>query len=199
MDNLTVKGIAINPEKVRHLDKDVTLDQLQKVLNKNGLDEVVFEQDGKAYVAWGRDMNLASFKNLKQGEVPTATYKGKPATVMLFDNEINSAKEGALKALDIAKDVAIGSGKFVFNQGITIITGGITLGSFAALAKVGTSAASFAAAKTLTITALQGLGKAGLWGIVIVGAAAAVGTGGMAVYGAVRKSDATGIMNITHD
>jgi len=199
VDNLTVKGVAINPERVRLLDKEVKLEQLQKVIEKNGVDEVLFEQDGKAYLAWGRDMNLAGFKNLKQGEVPTATYKGKEATIMLFDNEINSAKEGALKALDIAKDVALGSGKFMLNQGITIVSGGLALGSFAAMAKGATTAASFAAAKGLTVAALHGFARAGLWGAAIVGGAAALGTGGMAVYGAVRTSDATGIMNITHD
>lgn len=197
LDGITINGTYIKVSHVRELQKDISLDQVQETIKNDGLDSIVFEQNGKAYLAWSDNMDFSSIKNLKQGEVPLMRFNGKEANLVLFENEITSAGEGAITALNNIKNVAIGGATLFVKQGIGVVGGALTLGGFASLAKgVGTKAA-YEMIKPVTGAALKGLGRVGLWGAGILAAGSALYTGGMAIYGGVRKSDPSGMISIT--
>lgn len=197
MTDIRINGVNINAQNVREIKQGISLEQVQKSIKDDGYDSIVFEKDNKAYIAWGDSMNFDGLKNLKHGSIPTTKLNGKDVNLILFENEINSAGEGALTALDNMKDIVIGGGTLFVKQGIGIVGGALTLGGFASLAKgVGTSGA-IAMTKPLLGAAVKGLGRAGLWGAVAVAAGAAIYTGGMAIYGGVREKNLDGINSIT--
>ena len=186
MDIIKVNGMDVKAETVRTLNKNVTLPDLNEAIEKNGLDEIVVKdpQTNKTYVAWGQDMNLDSLKNLQNGYVPTVTINGKKAEIILFDNEINSAKEGAQKALGLSKNLAISAGKLIADGGSYLTTAKTASGAFVKA--------------TALVGSIWGMSQIAVSGTILGGAAAAVGTAGMAIYGAARGSNESGLLKITH-
>lgn len=209
MGNFTVNGVNTRMQHLRQLQDGVTLEQVQKALQKDGNDAVVFEQNGNAYIGYGENMDFSSLKNVAPGQKVTATFKGQAAHLVLFENEVNSATEGALEALRIGKNAVVGGAKMFANQGIQVIGAGMTLGAFARLGGarvVGAAgdgllgkAATFAfgPAKDLTVQAGKGLAKAGKWAFIIGTGVALAGTAGYALYGANRSHSDAAIQSIT--
>lgn len=209
MGNLTVNGVNTGIKYVRELQEGVTLEQVQKAIDGDGYDSLVYEQDGKAYVAYGDDLNLDNLKSLKQGDKINAALNGKTVNLVLFENEVNSFSEGVGEALNLGKKAVIGGGKMLANQGIQIIGAGMTLGAFARMggAKVASTAGqsllgkaatfAFGPAKELTGQAGKGLAKAGKWAAIIAVGTAVVGTVGYGIYGANRSQKDAGIKSIS--
>lgn len=209
MGNLTVNGANTGIKYVKELQEGVTLEQVQKAIDGDGYDSLVYEQDGKAYIAYGDDLNLDNLKNLKQGDKINATLNGKAINLVLFENEVNSFSEGVGEALSLGKKAVVGGAKMFANQGVQIIGAGMTLGAFARmggakvastagqsfLGKVGTFA--FGPAKELTGQAGKGFAKAGKWAAIIALGTAVVGTVGYGVYGSARSQNEAGIKSIT--
>ncbi len=211
MGNLMVNGVNVNAQYIRELKEGVTQNQLASAIDGDGFDSLVYKDptDNKFYVAYGDNMDFSSLQNRGAGDRTHATLNGKAIEVKLFENEVNSASEGALEALKVGKNVAVGAGKMAMNNGVEIVGAGMTLGMFARLggakvasttgqsflSKVGTWA--FGPAKELTGQAAKGFGKAAKWGAIAVGGAAVVGTTGYAIYGAARSQNEAGIKSIT--
>ena len=143
----------------------VPVDVAKDVNKKNGLDEVYFNAGGKDYVAYGKGMSVDKLK------ASSITLEGKAAKVLDFNNEINSAGEGALKApVKAAGFVLEGVGALAGAYG-TIATYGVACG-------VGSGMASGAAIM---------MGGAFIGAGVVLGAGIAAGGG--ALYGALRHAD----------
>jgi hypothetical protein len=207
--NFTVNGVNTGVKNIRELQEGVTLEQIQQAIDGDGYDSMVFEQDGKAYIAYGDNMNFSGLEKLGPGDKINANLNGRTVNLVLFENEVNSASEGVGQAWDYAKKVGTGAGKYAANNGLEIVGAGMTLGMFARLggaktastagqsigSKLGTWA--FGPAKELTGQAAKGFGKAAKWGAIVVGGAAVLGTAGMAMYGASRGQDDKGIKSIT--
>lgn len=208
MGNLTVNGVNTNIQKVRELKENVTLEQVQQSIDGDGYDSAIFEAEGKAFIAYGDNMDLSSLKNLKQGDKINASLNGKAVNLVLFENEVNSASEGAMEALNLGKKAVVGGAKMFANNGLQIVGAGMTLGAFARMggAKVASTAGqsllgkaatfAFGPAKELTGQAGKGLAKAGKWAAIIAVGAAVVGTAGYAIYGANRSQNEKGINTI---
>lgn len=209
MGNFTINGVNTGVKQIRQLQDGVTLEQVQQAVKDDGNDSVVFEQDGKAFIGYGDAMDFSSLKGLMPGAKVNATYNSQAAHVVMFENEVNSASEGVLEALNIGKKALVGGAKMLTNQGIQIVGAGMTLGAFARMggAKVVSTtgqslfnkAASFAfgPAKDLTTVAGKGLAKAGKWALIIGAGAAVAGTAGYAIYGASRSQNDSAIRAIT--
>lgn len=211
MGNLIVNGVNVRAQYIRELQEGVTQEQLARAIDGDGYDSLVYKdpENGKFYIAYGDNMDFSSLQNRGPGDRTHATLNGRVIEVKLFENEVNSAGEGALEALKLGKTVAIGAGKMAINNGIEIVGAGMTLGMFARmggakvastagqsfLSKVGTWA--FGPAKPLVADAGKGFGKAVKWGAIAVAGAAVVGTAGYAVYGAARSQNDKGIKSIT--
>lgn len=157
MGNPTIDNKTLNAStvvKLRH-GQEIAAREAAK---KNGADDVFFTLGRDSYVASGRGLNL---KGVAAGT--KIRYNGQEGTVTAVDNQVNSAKEGALKVVTpvaVAVGGATGGGAFVG-------------GALGGLASAGAAGAAV--------------------GAVVVGAyalaAGAVAVGGGAAYGAFRKAD----------
>lgn len=92
-------------DKVYELKQGVSIDEAYVKTQKDGIDQVYFESNGKNYVATGDNLNIKKLKTGFKGKLD-----GKDAIIMFVDNEINSAKEGAENVFKTAKNIAIGAG-----------------------------------------------------------------------------------------
>lgn len=211
MGNMIVNGVNVNAKYIRELQEGVTQEQLAKAIDGDGFDSLVYKdpENGKFFIAYGDNMDFSSLQNRGPGDRTHATLNGKAIEVKLFENEVNSAEEGAMEALKLGKSVAIGAGKMALNNGVEIVGAGMTLGMFARMggAKVASTAGesflsrvgswAFGPAKPLVADAGKGFAKAVKWGAIAVTGAAVLGTAGYAVYGATRGQDDKGIKSIT--
>lgn len=218
--NLMINGVNVNAQHLIKLDKGVNQTQAMDAARDNGLDEimVVDQEAGEAYMAYGQGLNFSGFDGYQEGQQVLATLDGKRVAVVpfvaeingqivapTFDDEINSAGDGASEALGVAKNVGLKVLGMAKDNAIEIVGAGMTLGAMARMggAKVATTAGqgimskagtwAFGPAKELTGQAMKGFGKVAKWGGIIAGTAAVVGVGGTAIYGATRSGNAAAI------
>lgn len=91
---LSINGTNVKGN-IRELKAGVTVEQAFRAGQKDNLDQVYFEANGKKYVAQGDGLALSS---LKKGDLPVAQVyldgKKYDANIMAVDNEKNTAGEG---------------------------------------------------------------------------------------------------------
>lgn len=220
--NLIVNGVNTNATRVVKLQDGVTQEQVQGAAKENGLDEImVLDQDsGEAYMAYGSNMNFAGLDGYQAGDRLNATLNGKHVALvpfvttangqtssLLYDDELNSARDGSNTALTATKNVGLKVLGMAKDNALEIASAGMTLGAFARMggAKVTSTAGqsflskagtwAFGPAKEMTGQAFKGFGKVAKWGGIIAAGTAVVGYGGTVAYGAYKngKGDATAI------
>lgn len=112
-DQLKFNGISVKATEVGRYKEEIPLDVAKAALQNNGLDEILFEAQGKTYLAYADGMD---FKGLKSGGVPSSVFKGnlpfvvkgefqgKRTDIKLLhiDNESNTGMEGARNLLPVA-------------------------------------------------------------------------------------------------
>lgn len=216
--NFTVNGQTFQAQNVRELQQGVQMDQVLDATFNDGHDSIIFEQDGKEYIAWGDEVELSEFTKLAGtdlyqmanvnamqagGEAKYNTlinqnvalapvdkvqgiYNGKAINVIILENEVNSAGEGAGRAWDAAKAGGKWLGKTAVSEGWKIAGAGMTLGMFARWGgATSTSALSAAAQQIGTAAAAQG-GKA---------ASQVVGTAASQAIAKASSSAGSGLLN----
>ena len=151
-------------EGIKEINK--TPQRAAEITKKDGLDEVYFTAGDKSYVAFGKGMETSKFK-AKEG----ITFEGSKAEINSTDNEVNSAKDGAKKALkSVIGVLGIGAG--------TVAAGTLGLG-MTAFSMFGGSAA---------ITTGFAIGG-GVFTLAGAAAGGALVAGGGAIYGAIKAKD----------
>lgn len=218
--NLMINGVNTNAQHLIKLDNGVTQEQAMDAAKDNGLDEImVYDQNsGEAFMAYGQGLDFHGLDGYQSGDKVHATLNGKPVAIVpfvanvngqtaqvIYDNEINSAKDGAGTAVDVAKNVGLKVLGMAKDNGLEIVGAGMTLGMFARMggAKVASTAGesflskagtwAFGPAKELTGQAAKGFGKVAKWGSIAVAGAAVVGVAGTTIYGATRSGNSNAI------
>jgi len=218
--NLMINGVNTNAQHLIKVDKGVTQEQAMDAAKDNGLDEImVYDQEsGEAFMAYGQGLDFHGLDGYQSGDKVHATLDGRPVAIVpflanvngqtaqiIYDDEINSAKDGAGTALSVTKNVGLKVLGMAKDNGLQIVGAGMTLGMFARMggAKVASTAGesllskagtwAFGPAKDLTVQAGKGFGKVAKWGSIAVAGAAVVGVAGTTIYGATRKSNAASI------
>lgn len=171
---------------VRELKENVSVSRAQQQTKKDGLDQVYVEgDDGQNYVAYGREIENA--RNLKPGDsinLTTSDGKKVTGTVSFVDDEVTSAREGAIRPLKDAATWSRLAGAAVVG---TTLGGSIAAGS-------SLSAALGGGGLMMGTAAIVGTGLA-----VGAGAAAVIG-GGFSAYGAIQgamnKADESRIQSL---
>lgn len=94
MSQLSINGIPIEAKQIvplkPGLQKPDGIHEASRATQKNGIDEIYFQQDGTSFVAYGTGLDVPK---LKKGEVPTTVFNGRPATFVAADNETNGLGE----------------------------------------------------------------------------------------------------------
>lgn len=220
MGNLVINGVNVNAQHLIKLNKEVTQEVATEAAKDNNLDEIMVydEESGEAYMAYGQGMNFGGLDGYQAGDRVTATLDGKKVAIvpflanidgqtqqLIYDDEINTAGDGASTALGVAKNVGLKVLGMAKDNALEIVGAGMTLGAFARMggAKVASTAGqsflskagtwAFGPAKEMTGQAMKGFGKVAKWGGIIAAGAAVVGVGGTAIYGATRTGDAKSI------
>ena len=179
MSNLAINGINVGGQ-INELKKGTSCAEAYIKTQKDNIDQVYFEQDGKSFVVSGENLNL---KGLKKGTVPTATLDGKEVNVKFVDNEVNSAVEGIKKVAKTA--IGIGGG------------GAIGGGALAALGASMATSTSGGFAGAIVGGLIGGGAVAGgaiVAGVAVVAAGATVAGG--AIYGATRKGNEEALKSV---
>lgn len=91
---LSINGQQIHVQGVRPLRPGITIEQAVQRTKNNGLDEIFFMSEGRAYVAYGDSLNLSG---LKKNAIPAVMFQGRSADVIAYDDEVNSVWEGMRK------------------------------------------------------------------------------------------------------
>lgn len=222
--NLMVNGVDVRAQNMVRLDQGVTQEQAMAAAADNGLDEIMVydPESGEAYMAYGQGMDFGGLDGYQSGDRVHATLNGKSVAIvpfvakgpggqavqLLYDDEINTAADGAKAALNTTKNIGgtvLGMAK---DNALEIAGAGITLGAFARMggAKVAETTSQsflgkagtfvFGPAKGLTADAAKGFGKVAKWGAIIGAGAVVVGTAGTAVYGGTRSGNAAAIESL---
>src|SRR3990167_2661444 len=131
--SLTINGVSIAVQGVRALKPGITIEQAALKTKNNGLDEVFFTSNGKAYVAYGDSLNIIA---LKKNNIPTVAFDSQKADIVAYDDEANSmmegAKLGAIKAIKDSSDAVFGAVKNIITTiGPTAgVAGGVGLAGY---------------------------------------------------------------------
>lgn len=120
MSELRLNGQSVQAQAIRELT--VPLPAAQQALDRNGLDEIYFEQDGKTFVAYGSGLQLGG---MRKGEVPALTRDGKPVQFLALSNETNTAREGAKKLLPTGAAVSAALGVAVGYPALSLIAANV--------------------------------------------------------------------------
>ena len=91
---LTINGQQISVQGIRPLRPGITVEQAVQRTKNNGLDEIFFTSNGRAYVAYGDSLNLSG---LKKNAIPAVMHQSQQADVIAYDDEVNSVWEGMRK------------------------------------------------------------------------------------------------------
>ncbi|MBC7475739.1 MAG: hypothetical protein H7263_15765 [Candidatus Sericytochromatia bacterium] len=106
MSGLSINGRHLAVQGIKEVDPSLSIQEAAVKTNKNGINEVYFNSDGKNYVAYGDKLNI---KALKKGDMPTVTMDGKKVNVVTFEDENNSIgsgiSKGSLNGLRSARSV----------------------------------------------------------------------------------------------
>lgn len=218
--NLSINGVTVPVQGVRALKPGITIEQASQRTKNNGLDEIYFTSGGKSYVAYGDSLDISA---LKKNQIPTVMINGLTADVIAYEDEANSAWEGARRgAVNAFKDTSDAITGAVRNIVTTIgptvsIAGGVGLAGFGVwqVWKSTQGGAAALSAASGGFTGLPGLGqgiadalKSGVvGGLKLIAVAGAVGAGITLAYGAVKgaldakngNKDLTSIASVTED
>ncbi len=216
--NLSINGVTVPVQGVRALKPGITIEQASQRTKNNGLDEIYFTSGGKSYVAYGDSLDISA---LKKNQIPTVMINGLTADVIAYEDEANSAWEGARRgAVHAFKDTSDAISGAVRNIVTTIgptasLAGGVGIAGLG-IWQVWKSTQGGAAALSGGFTGgLPGLGqgiadalKSGVvGGLKLIAVAGAVGAGITLAYGAVKgaldakngNKDLTSIASVTED
>lgn len=195
--NISINHQSIAVQGVRELRPGISIEQAIQKTKKNGLDEVFFTANGRAYVAYGDAINISK---LKKNEIPALMFNGVKADMHAFDDEANSVAEGAYRgALDELGNavgfVRTSVSNILSNVGPTVMgvaaVGGVGVGLYtlwkrSQVGAIGNALVTQAGQKTLQ-TAAQGIPVSHfLNGLKITALAGLAGAGILAAYGAIR-------------
>jgi hypothetical protein len=222
--SLTINGVSIAVQGVRALKPGITIEQAALKTKNNGLDEVFFTSNGKAYVAYGDSLNISA---LKKNNIPTVAFDSQKADIVAYDDEANSmmegAKLGAIKAIKDSSDAVFGAVKNIITTiGPTAgVAGGVGLAGYSIYqmvkasgqgAAVGAVGASLAAAPVgmppgFAGGILDALKSGVVGGLKLIAIAGGVGAGITMTYGAIKgameakstNKDLSTIASITED
>ncbi len=110
METITLNGRALDVQGIKELRPGLSVQEAALRTKKNGIDEVYFNVDGKNFLAYGDALKIA---DLSKNKISTVTYNGRQGTVVAYENEINSFKEGvltgALSGIKKTKDAIFGA------------------------------------------------------------------------------------------
>lgn len=216
--NLNINGVNVNAQNVVKLDRGVTQEQATVAAQNNGMDEImVYDQEsGEAYMAYGQGLNFSGLDGYQPGQrvqatlggkevaiVPFVSNQGGQAVQLIYDDELNTAGEGAKTALGVAKNVGLSVLGMAKDNALETI-GGVSTASYLAVAggaakaapasSIGGKVMNFFVPAQLGQDLLKGAGKGaakyGKYAAIAVGVGAAVGIGGTAIYGGTRGGDA---------
>jgi hypothetical protein len=219
--NLSINGVTVPVQGVRALKPGITIEQASQRTKNNGLDEIYFTSGGKSYVAYGDSLDISS---LKKNQIPTVMINGLSADVIAYEDEANSAWEGARRgAVNAFKDTSDAISGAVRNIVTTIgptasLAGGIGvagLGIWQVWKSTQGGTVALSAASGGFTGGLPGLGqgiadalKSGVvGGLKLIAVAGAVGAGITLAYGAMKgaldakngNKDLTSIASVTED
>ncbi len=195
--NISINQQSIAVQGVRELRPGISIEQAIQKTKKNGLDEVFFKANGRAYVAYGDAINISK---LKKNEIPALMFNGLQADMLAFDDEANSVAEGAYRgALDelgnAVSFVRTSVSNILGNVGPTVLgvaaVGGVGLGVYTLWkrsqgAAIGSAMVAQTGQKTLQ-TAAKGIPVSQfLNGLKITALAGLAGAGILAAYGALK-------------
>lgn len=192
--DLRFAGVSVQATAIGEYNQQIPLDVAKAALKDDGLDQIIFEAEGKTYVAYADGLN---FEGLKKGGAPASIFEGNlPMTVtgrfagkdtdvriLHIDNEANTYTEGAKKlALVTAATQAVPNAVQV---GLAPAAGRAAANGTNLMAKV-TRWAGSAVTQLGQKTGLGTLGVAVAAGVISMG----VGVGGGAIYyGHMRGED----------
>lgn len=224
--SLTINGVNIPVQGIRALRAGITIEQASQKTKGNGLDEIFFIANGKAYVAYGDSLNLSG---LKKNSIPVVTFEGQKADIVAYDDEANGIWEGmklgAVKAIKDTSDAVYGAVKNIITTiGPTAgIAGGVGIAGFGIyqMIKAGSQGAATGAVSAALGSAAPAAGlppglTRGVWdalksgvvgGLKLIAVAGAVGAGITLGYGAIKGAmeasnstkDLSSIASITQD
>lgn len=194
--NISINRQDIAVQGIRELRPGISIEQAVQKTKKNGLDEVFFMSQGRAYVAYGDAINLSK---LKKNEIPAVMFNGMSADMVAFDDEANSVAEGAARGAIEEVGNAIGFvrtsvGNLVKNVGPTafgvatvgaIGVGIYTLWKRSQAGAIGQAIVSQVSQKSLTAASGIPLSHF-LNGMKITALAGLAGAGILAAYGAIK-------------
>lgn len=179
MTNMTINGVSVGAVAVLPIKTGVSAEAALKAVQKNGLDEVIFEKGGAKFVAYGDDLN---FKGLKKGTVPSSTLDGQVVSVLAVDNEVNSVGEGVKKQW---KKAAVAAGTGVVGGSVLA---GVVLNAARNISKVGPGAPIIGGL----------LAGGGLATAAVVAGAGVLTAGAFTAYGAIKGGKTSWNMDGLH-
>ena len=173
--SLTINNQNLNVT-VKELKPGTTLQQAEAILKnaKDGMDTIGFTANGKDYLAIGKGLKNPSDKQVM--------LDGKEGKVVFFENESNTAAEGALKGIKSTAGIITTAASTVIGAGLG--TAGSFLFSLGS-AFAGGGAAAMAGAPIIACAIIAGG----------IGAGAAAGIG--AIHATVTKGNPTVVNQLT--
>lgn len=156
--NLTINGVNTQAQNLVKLDNGVTQEQAMDAATDNGLDEIMLydQESGEAFMAYGQGMSFEGLDDYQPGQRVHATLNGKEVAIVpfvannngqavqiLFDDEINTAGDGASAAISTAGTIGKSVLGMAKDNALEVLGAGVTLGAFARMggAKLGAAAA----------------------------------------------------------
>lgn len=102
MSQLSLNGVPVGAKQIvplrAELQKPDGIAEASRKTQRNGIDEVYFQQDGTHFVAYGRGMDLPK---LGENQAPAVLFNDRPATFAMAEDEVNGLGErmgrGAVK------------------------------------------------------------------------------------------------------
>lgn len=195
--NISINRQNISVQGIRELRPGITIEQAVQKTKKNGLDEVFFMAQGRAYVAYGDSIDLSK---LKKNDIPAVMFNNMSADLIAFDDEANSIAEGAARGAIEELGNAIGFvrtsvGNLIKTVGPTVTgvaaVGAIGVGAYALwkrsqIGAIGNAIAGQVSQKGFN-TLAQGVPVSHfLNGMKITALAGLAGAGILAAYGAIK-------------
>ena len=153
--NILINGVNTDASSMVKLDASVSQSQVIAAAADNNTDEVMLHDPttGDYFMAYGQDMNFGGLDGYQPGQQVSVLVNGKQmeiipfmdentGTQLLFDDELNSASDGATEAVGMIKTLGKKAVGMTVENGWGIVTAGMTLGMMAKLggAKMGQAA-----------------------------------------------------------
>ncbi len=167
--NILVNGVGLQASNMIKLDASVSQSQVIAAAGDNNTDEIMLHDptSGEYFMAYGQDMDFGGLDGYQPGQQVSVLMNGKQmeiipfmdentGTQLLFDDELNSASDGATEALGFAKDFgqkaigmtvdnAAGAATALMTVGALARLGGAKMGQAATQEALKSAAASFGA------------------------------------------------------